>query len=142
MDKLLQNIVQTSHDKLTTGISAAGQCGKDGGFFDFPTWYQYLKCENGEITFPKVAGSKTGAVDIFSAIPPVALAVLEIALRIAGMAAVIFVIYGGISYVVSQGEPDKIAKSRGTIINALVGLTIAIFASGVVKFLGSRLGGQ
>lgn len=141
MDHVSKIATEVSQSNLVTGIRAAS-CGDGKNFFDFPTWYQYLDCQDGSIKLKEVAGSKTHAVDIFAAIPPVALAVLEIALRIAGMAAIFFIIYGGISYVVSQGEPDKIAKARGTIINALVGLTIAIFASAIVAFIGSKLGGS
>jgi len=66
--------------------------------------------------------------------------VLEMALRIAGLVAVAFVIYGGISYITSQGQPDKTKNAQETIINALVGLVIAMISVAVVSFIGNRLG--
>lgn len=114
----------------------AVSCPGAGSFFGFPTWYKYL---------PGSCTAQSGLVlppgyNILDAAPLVMLAVVEIALRIAGIAAVFFVVYGGISYVISQGEPDKVAKARGTIINALVGLVIATFATVIVSFIGNRVG--
>ena len=40
---------------------------------------------------------------------------------------------------VSQGEPDRTRKAKDSIVNALVGLVIAIMANVVVAFLGRML---
>ncbi len=114
--------------------SFAVVCSGDFGFFQFPTWYKYLPgtCADG-LTLPE-------KYNIVDGIPLILLAVFEIALRIAGLVAVIFVVYGGVTYVISQGEPDKVAQAKGTIINALVGLLIATFAVAIVSFIGNQVG--
>ena len=71
----------------------------------------------------------------------IVMAVLDMALRLAGLVAVGFVIYGAIQYVTSRGEPDGVKNAQNTVINALVGLTIAILAAGVVRFVGNRIVG-
>jgi hypothetical protein len=93
-------------DKLTQ--FAAG-CDANG-FFGFPTWYKYLQHE----TLPGQEtpfGSQT-VCDVhfnsLSDIGPVLAAVIEILLRISALVAVGYVIYGGIKYITSQGEPDKL----------------------------------
>jgi len=69
----------------------------------------------------------------------IGLAVIDDLIRIAALVAVGFVIYGGIQYVTSQGAPDATTKARETIINALIGLVLAILAATIVAFVGNKL---
>lgn len=69
----------------------------------------------------------------------IALAVIDILIRVAAMLAVVMVVYGGFTLVTSQGTPDKIAGARKTILNAVVGLVIALVASQFVKFIAGLL---
>jgi hypothetical protein len=66
-------------------------------------------------------------------------AIIEIALRIAAIVAVIFIIYGGFSYTTSQGDPEGTAKARGTIVNALIGLAVAVMAAAIVSFIARSI---
>lgn len=111
--------------------SFAATCGNEGGFFGLPTWYEYLTPVNrsGQC-FVEVSG----IMDIWL----VALAILNILLRLAGLIAVGFVIYGGIKYVTSQGEPQKTKNALDTIMDALIGAVITITASGLVGFIAGR----
>lgn len=113
----------------------AMDCSAGGSFFGFPTWYKYI-CAGGSGDRKLQFLPQNGTSDIVL----IALAVIEIMLRIAALAAIGYVVFGGIKYVVSQGEPDKISEAKGTIINALAGLLIATFAVAMVSFLGQRLG--
>lgn len=104
-------------------------------FLGFPTWYKYLDSE-------VVAGKCTPILDLFhnpGQINLILLAVVEIMLRIAGLVAVGFVIYGGYRYILSQGEPEHTNAARDTIINALIGLVITIFATVIVTFVFRNL---
>lgn len=114
------------------GPSAANCVRQSDSMLGFPTWYKYLnptfsggECEI-DITFP-------------DAIPAILLAVFEILLRVAGLLAVIFVIYGGFQYLTSTGEPEKAKNARTTIINALVGVTIAMFATVIVNLVARNI---
>jgi FtsH-binding integral membrane protein len=93
-----------------------------------PSWYEFLPSSN-------ATGSCQPALTSLSDIWLIVAAVIEILLRIATLAAIAFVIVGGVSFITSQGSPDKTAKARSTIINALVGLIIAISASLLVGFM-------
>ena len=68
--------------------------------------------------------------------------VIQIALFIAGFVAVAFIIIGGITYIVSGGDSAGVKKGKDTVVNAVVGLIIAMVAFGVVKFItGGFTGG-
>jgi hypothetical protein len=70
----------------------------------------------------------------------VALALVDVLLRLAGLAAIFFIVYGGIQYTTSQGNPDATAKAQNTIVNALIGLALSVVAVAGVSFLANRLG--
>lgn len=132
--------ISTIADQRTYAAVAAG-CDKSSSFFSFPVWYKYLDVGelNGDPCAFKGPSDSNGEFDWSRAIPRVGLAIVEILLRIAGLVAVAFVIYGGFRYTTSQGEPENLKQAQGTIINALVGLVIAMLATGIVSFLGNSL---
>jgi hypothetical protein len=124
---------------LLTSLADTVRCvpGKDFAgqvisIFKFPTWYQYLNCET-------VAGHLTPKVVFPDSIYKILLAVIEIMLRIAALLAVGFVIYGGFRFILSQGEPEQANSARSTVINALIGLVIAVMATAIVSFVFSNL---
>ncbi len=102
------------------------------GFLGFPTWYKYLN--------PRfVEGECRLDVNFLSDLPKILLAVFEIILRVGGLLAVGIIIFGGIKYVISQGEPEKTKGARTTIVNALVGLVISLSAVAIVNVIGKNL---
>jgi hypothetical protein len=104
--------------------------------FGLEPWYQYLQLDS------------NCNVKNFTILNPshpssfllIGLAILDDLIRIAALVAAGFVIYGGIQYVTSQGSPDATNKARETIINALIGLVLAIVAASLVSFIGTKLG--
>lgn len=128
-----------------TAPTIAPECDKSAGFLSFPTWYKYLQVdnENGncEIKLPEkvpapAEGNKT---DIGATISRILLAVFEMILRVAGILAIIFIMWGGIQYQLSQGEPDRMSKARSVMINALIGLTITISATAIVNLVARNI---
>lgn len=109
--------------------TAAFCSGTSPSFLSFPTWYKYLnpRFEGGEcvidVKFPED-------------IAKVVLAVVEILLRLGGLVAVGFVVYGGFRYITSQGEPENTKSARQTIQNAIIGVAIATIATVAVAFVG------
>ncbi|MGH7158302.1 MAG: pilin [Candidatus Saccharimonadales bacterium] len=114
----------------------AAQCDGSQTFFGLPAWYKYLDLE----ADPTGRGCRLSDAFSFPGdLGLVALAALEIALRLAGLVAIAFVIYGGFQFITSQGEPEASKQARQTIINAIIGLVIALFATVFVAFIGTRL---
>ncbi|TAH36617.1 hypothetical protein EYC59_00370 [Candidatus Saccharibacteria bacterium] len=144
---------------------ARANCDANTTFFGLVPWYKYLTLEYDANTkscritsFDEKTSSEkvdAGCVDtaekkcermssFLSSTSPVlliALAILEDLIRVAGLVAVGFVIYGGIQYITSQGSPDDTKRAQQTIINALIGLVVALMAVGIVSFIGAQLGG-
>lgn len=117
----------------------AASCSHSGSFFGFPTWYKYLSPHD-VVVISNGAGVTTCEVNFgISDIPLVGLALVDIALRIAALIAVGYIIYGGIQFVIAQGETDKTKRARQTVINALVGLALAMVSVGIVAFIGSKV---
>lgn len=58
---------------------------------------------------------------------------------IAGAVAVIFVVYGGISYSTSAGDPGKLQKAKQTILYALIGLAIVGLAEAITAFVSNMI---
>lgn len=114
-------------------ISHFGNACSGGGFLFFPTWYKYLpgNVDANGLCSPKL----TSLNDVWLIIA----AILEILLRLAALMAVGFIIYGGFEYITSQAEPANVEKARKTIINALVGLIIAILATAIIGFLAGSV---
>jgi len=108
----------------------------DQSFLGLNTWYHYLPAGDYQ--------SGTCNIEHFhflgNDIPLVLLAVVDDLLVVAGIVAVGFVVYGGIQFIASQGSPDGTAKAQTTVINALIGLAVAIVAIALVSYLGSQLG--
>lgn len=52
---------------------------------------------------------------------------------------VIVIMIGGFKYIVSSGDPAKVNNAKNTILYALIGLIVAIFAQVIVSFVLSRL---
>jgi hypothetical protein len=119
------------------------QPGKGGVLLGLPTWYEYLpghvdKRGNCVPQLSTKTVNNQSAVDI-SSIWLVGLAIIEILLRIGGMVAVGYVIFGGFKYITSQGSPDATKAARNTIINAFIGLVIVMIAAVSVNFLANLL---
>jgi hypothetical protein len=116
---------------LPASASAASSCQK-GSFLGLPTWYEYLEFD------PKDCSIVEGqSIEVMA--PRIGLAVVEILIRISGMVAVGYIIYGGFRYMLSQGEPDATKKAKGTILNAIIGMIIAITATFAVTLVGNIL---
>ncbi len=137
------SILTASAVLLPAKTSAATQencAAESGSFLGFPTWYKYLEpnlVDNEcKLTFPK---DSDGNESVILAIPRILLAVFEIILRIAGLAAVGFIIFGGFQYLISQGEPDRTKGAKSTILNAVIGLAITISATAIVNLIGRNI---
>lgn len=129
----------------------AASCSKS--FFGLKTWFAYFP----DSWFGPISGSDAtgyGTCDINSnfqwlnggtgtgggsGIILIALAIADDLIRIAGLVAVGYVIYGGFKYMTSGGSPDGTKQAQNTIINALIGVVIAILAASIVSFVGVSL---
>lgn len=65
--------------------------------------------------------------------------VVNILLFIIGAVAVIMLIIGGLRYVVSGGDQNSVTAAKNTILYAVVGIIVAVFAYAIVNFVLDRI---
>lgn len=53
----------------------------------------------------------------------------------AGIVCAIVIVMGGIAYVTSTGEPQKVSMAKNTIMNAAIGLIITLLAAAIVNLV-------
>lgn len=71
-----------------------------------------------------------------SNLPNLAMSTLTV---IAASLSLLYVVIGGLKYVLSSGDPKRINSARQTLTYALVGLTISLLAFAAVHFVLSNL---
>lgn len=65
---------------------------------------------------------------------------LAYAIIIAGFLSVVFIFVGGISFILSGGQEEKIKSAVSTIRYAIIGLIITILATVIVGTVGKAMG--
>ena len=124
--------------ELMLRFAASGDpCTPQQSVFGIPTWYKYLDGQE----FPTGECALIGefAQNKMDSLLSIGLAVTEILLFLAGLFAIVYIIYGGFRYVLSQGEPENTKIAKDAILNAVIGLVIAVLASAVVRFIGTTI---
>jgi len=124
----------------------------DGSLLGIPTWYKYLPGEGIVQISPKNGGGYTETIvcqptvktEGEEALPVnnillIVAAITEILVRVAGFAAFIFLIYGGFMYLTSSGNAENVSKAGSTLLNAAIGLGIAISATAFINFFANKL---
>lgn len=99
-----------------------GNCGSPSLFF-LDSWASYM-CEGGEVTVNELndfLGLAFWAVD----------SLLKLVVYVAAG----FIIYGGVKYMMAQGDQSSIAEAKTTVTNAVIGMIIAICAVALVQFV-------
>lgn len=79
-----------------------------------------------------------GGIAVTQNFTVVDIANLAVALAIitAGSLSVFYIFVGGISFILSGGQEDKIKQSVNTIRYAIIGLVVTIFSVTIIKILG------
>lgn len=121
---------------FTPAATYAAPCNQST-FFGLPTWYKYLETE--QVTDPITGGNTCDVkLDQLNSTWLIVAAIIEILLRVAAFVALGFIVYAGFLYITSQSQPDKTKQALMTIINAIIGLVIAIVATALVTFIAGR----
>lgn len=66
--------------------------------------------------------------------------ILTAVLIVVVLIALVFLIWGGLKWIMSGGDKSKVETARNTIIGAIVGLIIAFLAFFIINFVGSIFG--
>jgi hypothetical protein len=81
-----------------------------------------------EVNLPNVAGD-SGAVQI----------ILNLVWGIGATLSVLFIVIGGIKYVLSNGDPGQVSSAKNTILYAIIGLVVTMSGFAIVNFVLGRV---
>lgn len=117
---------------------ADADCDQKGMILTLKPWYYGLTSDTDcSIVSPSELGQD--GMQIF--VTRIILTVVEDLLQLVGYATVGFIIYGGFIYMTSSGAPDRASKGAKTILNAVIGLVIAMASIALVNFIGGTVMG-
>ena len=88
-----------------------------------------LSPANGGSSAPDLTGTLTGATG----------SVIDGLFALAGVAAVIYLIWAGAQYILAAGTPEKSKQARAALINAVIGVVIVVSAYAIIR-VGFSLG--
>lgn len=112
-------------------------------FLTFPTWFRGLvdpaTCEIVSPNDPSL-GKAMNNDRLSNFIWHIVLNIIEIALQLVAYLAVFFIIYGGFQFLTNGANPSGIEKARTTLLNAVIGLAIALGAVGLVNLIVTVIG--
>jgi hypothetical protein len=111
-------------------VAADPKC--DKGILTVPPWYRNL---TGSFPECEVIDPNTAPGGLSGFIWTIVINVIEIGLNITGIAAFIFVIYGGFLFLTGGNNASQVEKARKTLIYAIVGLILSIASIGIINLL-------
>lgn len=86
--------------------------------------------------FPDITGF---IIDTDTGLTDVAMNVVKWIILLAGLIAVVYLIWGGLLYITAGGDAEKATKGRTAIINAIIGIVIILLAFVIVYWVGRIL---
>jgi hypothetical protein len=104
----------------------------------FNTRQQGVDCSKTQNKESAVCVSKTGQ-DPLTGTDGLLVKITSIVAFVAGAAAIIVIIVGSIKFITSGGDSNRISNARNTILYALVGLVVIVFAQTLVIYLVKKL---
>ena len=124
---------------IKSDVALAGPCKpNDARVLGFPYWYRRLKVDSSPTSCRIVAPD-----DIQVFIGQIVVNLVEIAMVAVGYISFAFIVMGGFQFITSLGSSDKMAAARTTIMNACIGLVIAISSTAIIRtFMGMLPGGS
>lgn len=91
-------------------------------------------CSNGNENSVYCKNKNTGETQVNGIIKTI----VEVLLTAVGVISIIMIVIGGIMFALSSGDAQKAAKARNTVLYAVVGLAVSLFASAIVNFVFNR----
>lgn len=115
-----------------SSVSAATNC--EARPLGIPPWYRGLT-NNTPPRCELVSPDSVGGLGPY--IWRIVLNIIEMVVVIIAYVAVFFILYGGFQFIVGGSNPGMIEKARKTILNAVIGLVVAMGAIGITNLIFS-----
>lgn len=121
-------------------VFADGETSKDSGasncehsLLGLRPWYSGLEMDD------KCVIQSPGEEEMPRFVWTIVLNVLADVFIVTGYLAIGFVIYGGMLYIMSAGEPGKVARGKQVLTSATIGLILSILATVIINIITSVL---
>jgi hypothetical protein len=88
-------------------------------------------CAQDGLTVPDLGGSGLPQEDL----PVVASNIINAALGILGLVAVVIILIGGFKWMTAMGNEDNVKKAKALIIQGVIGLVIIVCSWAIAKFV-------
>ncbi len=95
-----------------------------------------------QILPPPPSGLASGFSGSSNTVTGVIIRVVQIALSLAGLIAILFLIIGGFRYVTAAGNEDASETAKKTILNAIIGIIVIILAYVILRVIENALLGS
>jgi heme O synthase-like polyprenyltransferase len=94
----------------------------------------FAQCSNSQcsVTITSPFGNALSLTNIFSSI-------FNLFYFIVGIVFFVLIIVSGIRIITSNGSREKVSKAQSTLIYAIIGLTLIVFAGIIIKVLSSAV---
>lgn len=124
-------------------VSAAsdGGSGEDQSGEPVKADIQNSTCEGANLTFtsnPEGNECAFNGLDANEKLNQIIAEVINFFSVIIGVIAVLMIIVGGFRYIISGGDSGNITSAKNTILYAIIGLIVVVFAQYIVKFILSK----
>jgi len=103
-------------------------------FTSLPTHAANSICDNGNVSdeVRAAAGCPNQSTDTLD---NALSTILKGIILVLGIVAVIFIVIGGVNYMTSSGDSNKVKKAKDTILYAVIGLIICALSFAIVQFV-------
>jgi hypothetical protein len=126
----------------TTFAAEAGNC--EARVLGIPPWYRGLtkedKNDDGSVDCMILSPNDVGGLSNF--IWKIVLNIIELALVLASLIAVFYILYGGFLFITGGGNSSQVEKARKSILNAVIGLIISMGAIAITNLIFGVVGGS
>lgn len=120
-------------------IVVQGTC-KANGFFGLVPWYDGLPGDCSNIEAPTTTDQNDPGGEIAKFVWRIVANVVIDLFVVVGYLAIGFIMYGGYMFMISNGDVGKATKGRKILMNAIIGLVIAILANVIIRTILVILG--
>ena len=115
---------------VTSPVVSSASAACDGRVLGIPPWFRGLT-EGAECSI--ISPEAAGGLSAF--IWTIVLNVIEMALVITAYIAAFFILYGGFLFMTGGSVPGQLEKARKSILNAVIGLAIALGAIAITNLI-------
>ena len=102
---------------------------------------QNATCKGADLKFtvnPSGNECKFGGLDANEKLNRIISEVINFFSVVIGVIAVLMIIVGGFRYIISGGDSGNVSSAKNTILYAIIGLLVVVFAQFIVKFILSK----